>query len=477
MAQAASVAPAKIGNYRLLQKIGQGGMGEVWEAEQTEPVRRHVALKLVKLGMDTESFVARFEAERQALALMDHPCIARVFDAGATPEGRPYFVMELVRGEPIGDYCDAHRLNTRERLELFIKVCEGVQHAHQKGIIHRDMKPSNVLAMEVDGRPVPKIIDFGLAKATSFQLSEHDAHTQLGQMMGTPDYMSPEQASMTITDVDTRTDVYSLGVMLYELLVGALPFDKRELRSAGIDEMRRKIREQTPPRPSTRVVTAPETTSVNRDIEPKALIRRLQGDLDWIVMKAIEKDRNRRYSSASELAADIERHLNKLPVLAGPPSAVYRLGKFVQRHRLGVVAAGVLLVSLLAGIVGTTTGLLRALRAEQLASQEAERATQISTFLVELFEVADPAKAQGETISARQMLDQGVRRIERRLTEQPVMRARLMATIGSVYRKLGLSSEAAPLLVQSLRTQEDLLGPNHPEVAETLVSLAALCVP
>jgi non-specific serine/threonine protein kinase/serine/threonine-protein kinase len=298
-------------------------MGEVWLAEQTEPVTRRVALKVIKQGMDTKQVVARFEAERQALAMMDHPAVAKVFDAGATPEGRPYFAMEYVKGVPITTHCDRHRLSNAERLKLFMQVCEGVQHAHQKAIIHRDLKPSNVLVSIQDGKAVPKIIDFGVAKATAQRLTEKTVFTQLGVLIGTPEYMSPEQAEMTEQDVDTRTDVYSLGVMLYELLVGALPFDPKELRSGGYDGIRRKIREEDPPRPSTRLSTLGDRSAESakcRQVDLPSLQRQLRGDLDWITMKALEKDRTRRYGSPMELAADVERHLEHRPVLASPPS-------------------------------------------------------------------------------------------------------------------------------------------------------------
>ncbi|MHC4108277.1 MAG: serine/threonine protein kinase, partial [Planctomycetota bacterium] len=286
-----------VGPYHLLQRVGEGGMGEVWLAEQGKPVRRQVALKLIKAGMDTKQVVARFESERQALALMNHPNIARVFDAGETEQGRPYFAMEYVKGVSIIEYCDTHRLRTRDRLELFVQVCEGVQHAHQKGVIHRDIKPSNVLVAIQDDRPVPKIIDFGVAKATEQRLTEKTMFTQLGALIGTPEYMSPEQADLTGLDVDTRTDVYSLGVLLYEMLVGVLPFDSKELRKAGFDEIRRRIREDEPSRPSTRVSTLGESaadSARNRKTDPGTLSRRLRGDLDWITMKALEKDRTRR---------------------------------------------------------------------------------------------------------------------------------------------------------------------------------------
>src|SRR5580658_7724161 len=305
-------AAGQIGPYRLLQLLGEGGMGEVWLAEQKIPIHRTVALKLIKAGMDTKAVVARFESERQALALMDHPNIARVFDAGSTAEGRPYFVMEYVPGLPITEYCDKHRLTIKERLELFMQVCEGVQHAHQKAIIHRDLKPSNVLVVEQNNKPVPKIIDFGLAKATAQRLTDKTLFTELGVMIGTPEYMSPEQADQREQNIDTRTDVYSLGVILYQLMVGALPVDAKALRKAGMEEILRVIREEEPPKPSTKVRAMGKdsaATAEKRREEPRSFAQHLRGELDWITMKALEKDRVRRYGTASDLAADIARYL------------------------------------------------------------------------------------------------------------------------------------------------------------------------
>jgi eukaryotic-like serine/threonine-protein kinase len=366
------------GRYTLLEIIGEGGMGTVYRADQTEPVKRQVALKLIKIGMDSRAVLARFDAERQALALMDHPNIARVYDGGTTATGQPFFVMELVSGEPITEYCDRRRLWVRARLELFVSVCQAVQHAHQKGIIHRDLKPGNVLVTEVDGRPTPKVIDFGVAKATEFKLTDQSL-ADTGAIVGTPTYMSPEQADPSSMDIDTRTDIYALGVILYELLAGSPPLDAKEFKRGAILEMLRMVREVDPPRPSTKVSTADALPSIaaSRDIGPAQLKRALQGDLDWIVMKALEKDRTRRYETANGFAADVLRHLAFEPVQAAPPSRAYRLRKFVRKHRGAVITASLVVLALLAGITGTTWGLIRAesrrVEAEKAQAAEAER--------------------------------------------------------------------------------------------------------
>ena len=351
-----------IGPYKLIEQIGEGGMGSVWMAQQTEPVKRLVAVKLIKAGMDSRQVIARFEAERQALALMDHPNIARVLDAGTTGAGRPYFVMDLVKGVPITRYCDEHHLTPRQRLELFIPVCQAVQHAHQKGIIHRDLKPSNVLVALYDGKPVPKVIDFGVAKAAGQQLTDKTLVTGFGAIVGTLEYMSPEQAEVNQLDIDTRSDIYSLGVLLYELLTGSPPFSRKELEKAGMLEMLRVIREQEPSKPSTKLSTAEglPTLAANRGTEPAKLTKLVRGELDWIVMKALEKDRNRRYETANGFAMDVQRYLADEPVQACPPSAGYRLRKFVRRHKGPVLAGLLILLALVAGVVGTTYGLIRA---------------------------------------------------------------------------------------------------------------------
>jgi len=465
-----------IGAYRISREVGQGGMGVVYEAEQ-EQLNRRVALKLIRLGMDTQQVVARFEAERQALAMMNHPNIAQVIDAGATEAGRPYFVMEFIDGEPITDYCDAQRLNTAERLDLFLAVCAGVQHAHQKGIIHRDLKPTNVLVTQEDGKPVPKIIDFGIAKATAQRMTEKSLFTQAGVLIGTPEYMSPEQADLSEQDVDTRTDVYSLGVLLFELLVGALPFEPTELRRAGYDEIRRRIREDEPARPSARLSTLhgqAEELAQNRRTDSPSLIRLLRGDLDWITMRALEKAPDRRYASPSELAADLRRHIDDEPVQAGPPSTAYRIGKFARRHKLFVAAGSVVILSLLFGVTAATFGLLRAQEAERLARAEARTSEEVSDFLAGLFRVSEPSAVDVNSITARDVLDRGVERIRGELSGEPEVQSRLMLEMAKVYAQLGLLPEADRLFEEALDIRRQLSSFDNNQVSEALAGLAGV---
>jgi serine/threonine protein kinase/tetratricopeptide (TPR) repeat protein len=466
-ASSARVLPDHIGPYKVLDFLGEGGMGAVYLAEQEQPIRRKVALKVIKLGMDTKEVIARFESERQALAMMNHPNIAQVHDAGTTDRGAPYFVMEYIAGVPIADYCDRHRLSTRERLEIFIPVCQAIQHAHQKGIIHRDIKPSNILVAVQDGKPVPKIIDFGVAKATNQRLTEKTVFTQQGYLIGTPEYMSPEQAEMTGLDVDTTTDIYSLGVLLYELLVGALPFDPRALRRAGFDEIRRIIREVDPPKPTTRLSSlGPLAKGIaeRRHTDVVSLVKELRGDIDWITLKAMEKDRTRRYASSSELAADIERHLRNEPVAACPPTSLYRVRKFVRRHRMGVGVAAAAVVVLIAFAA------TMAVQAQRIARQR-DRAERVSAFLVSLFEASDPDRSKGDRLTARELLDTGVARLGRELANEPETRAALLHTIGSVYFQLGRDAAAERALEQALPFRRTLSGRERLDLAATLNEL------
>jgi serine/threonine protein kinase/tetratricopeptide (TPR) repeat protein len=473
----ADSVPERIGQYRILQKLGEGGMGIVYLAEQQEPIHRRVALKVIKVGMDTRQVIARFETERQVLAMMNHPNVAKVFDAGETEEGRPYFAMEYVRGIPVSAHCDRHRLTTRQRLELFVQVCDGVQHAHQKGVIHRDLKPSNILVEVHHDKTVPKIIDFGVAKATEHRLTEHTVFTRIGVMIGTPEYMSPEQADLTEQDIDTRTDVYSLGVLLYELLVGVLPFDPKKLRAAGFDEIRRRIREDEPSRPSTKLTTLGDNSQKlarDRGSDLRTLVRQLRGDLDWITMKAMEKDRTRRYSTASALAADIQRHAAHQPVVAGPPSVLYRMGKFVRRHKVGVMAGGLATAGMAVGLVFATWGMVTAQHERDRAAAEATTARRINLFLQGMLSTADPYRGTGKDTTILEALDWANQRIETSFVDQPRVRADIETTLGEVYRRLGQLDRAEPLLRSGLAGRQSLYGENDERVSEALFCLASL---
>ena len=460
--------------FQLVRRLGEGGMGQVWLAEQTSPVRRQVALKLIKAGMYDEALVQRFQSERQSLAIMDHPAIAKVFDAGTTPQGQPYFVMEYVPGLPITEYCDQKKLKIRDRLELFVQACEGVQHAHQKAIIHRDLKPANILVVEVDGKPVPRIIDFGLAKATTPQVAGESIFTQMGHFVGTPGYMSPEQADPTLQDIDTRTDVYSLGVVLYVLLTGLQPFETTRRQKQPLDELLRKLREEEPPRPSTKVSTDRDSSAATaeaRGIEPRQLVSLLRGDLDWITMKALEKDRARRYGAPSELAADIRRHLNHEPVEARPASAGYRLRKYARRHRVavGVVAGLVLLVA--AFSVLQALQLRRITRERDRATRERDRATRITDFMTGMFKVSDPGEARGSSITAREILDKASNDMQKGLAKDPEVQAQMTQVMASTYTNLGLYPRAYELAKRALDARLSLLGPDDPKTLESMAQL------
>jgi serine/threonine protein kinase len=496
----AAAVGTRVGPYALRELLGEGGMGAVYLAEQSEPVKRRVALKVVKPGMDSRQVVARFAAERQALALMDHPNIARILDGGTTEAGRPYFVMELVRGIPVTDYCDQAGLSTRERLRLFVRVCRAVQHAHQKGVIHRDLKPSNVLVTVIDGRPVPKVIDFGIAKATGGALTDRTLQTGFHQLVGTPLYMAPEQAELSGVDVDTRADVYSLGVLLYELLTGATPFDPHVLRKAGFDEMRRMIREDEPAKPSKRLSTlaAEQASTVGdrRGVDPRRLGRQVRGELDMVVMRCLDKDRTRRYQSPAELADDVERHLDGRPVEAVPPSAWYRVRKFARRNRGPVVAGGLVLAALVAGVVGTSVGLAEAHQARRNAEQaEAEAkadrddAKALADFLLDQFlhpamshrAMAD--RSWGDTVAVNsedresddrplsQALDISDERMSRIFGGRPRAEATARHSIGVAWRGLGRWADAEPHLRRAVELREREFGPEHPITLRSLTCL------
>src|SRR5215470_1585700 len=465
----------RIGPYQLLRLLGEGGMGEVWLADQVEPVRRRVAVKIIKAGMDTRQVVARFESERQALAMMDHPAIAKVFDGGTTPQGRPYFVMEFVPGLSINQHCDVNRLSTTKRLELFIRACDGVQHAHQKAVIHRDLKPSNILVSLVDDKPQVKIIDFGIAKAMGYRLTDKTVLTEFGALIGTPEYMSPEQADVTGQDVDTRTDVYSLGVLLYELLTGELPFSSRQLRSLGYEDLVRTLREIDPPRPSTKLTTlgdAAESAAWNRQSEPGSLRRSLEGDLDAITMKALEKERARRYATPSEMAADIGRHLRNEPVIARPASQSYRAQKYIMRHRVGVAVATAFVVLLVFFAVSMAVQAKRIALERDRTARQAAVAKRVSDFMTGMFRVSSPDQAKGSPLTAREILDKASNEIRTELSAEPEVQAKLMSTMGIVYKNLGVFPRGEELLTEALATQRRLLGPEHPDTLTTMTQLA-----
>jgi serine/threonine protein kinase/tetratricopeptide (TPR) repeat protein len=496
-----------VGPYELVQKLGEVGMGAVWVAEQSEPVKRRVALKVIKPGMDSERVIRRFGQERQALALMDHENIAKVLDAGATPEGRPYFVMELIEGVPITHYCDEHRLTLRERLELFVPVCQAVQHAHQKGVLHRDVKPSNVLVAERAGRPVPKVIDFGVAKALHRRLADQSMSTEAGALVGTLEYMSPEQAESSGLDVDTRADVYALGVLLYELLTGTTPFDRKRLRETAFPETLRIIREEEPPRPGARLAESEEalaSLAALRRTDPGRLRKEVHGELDWIALKCLEKDRTRRYETADGLARDVERYLADEPVEACPPSRRYRLGKFLRKHRAGVVTAGAVFLALVAGIAGTTAGLMRALDAEQLARDRLGRAEiaeaaagaardnalgaaheareaeadmkAFGDFLVGNV-LATPRPmgvqlGQGVSVTVAEALEAAEGQIDKVFAGRPKAEATARQAVGVTWRNLGKYAAAERHLRRALELRDRALGPDDPLTLDSRNSLA-----
>ena len=474
--------------FQLIRKLGEGGMGQVWLAAQLSPVRRPIALKLIKAGMYDEAVVQRFQSEGQSLAIMDHPAIAKVFDAGTTPQGQPYFVMEYVPGLPITEYCDQHLLQIGERLQLFIQACEGVQHAHQKAIIHRDLKPANILVMKVDGKAQPRIIDFGLAKATTTEQADQTLLTRFGNLMGTPGYMSPEQLDPQMRDIDTRADVYSLGVILYVLLTGLQPFETKRRHTPALDEWLRRLREEEPPAPSTKVSADRETgrdIAAERGVERKQLARLLHGDLDSIAMKALERDRERRYATPLELAADLRRHLNHEPIVARPASAAYRLRKYARRYRVAAGAvAGLLLVlgafSIMQAIhLRETTRERdranlerdRAGQERDRANQERDRATRIADFMTGIFKVPDPSEARGNSVTAREILDKASNEIGKGLAQDPDVQSQMVYEMAGTYNDLGLHARAQALAQRALDARMSLHGSADPRTLQSTTQL------
>ncbi|MFK5924004.1 MAG: serine/threonine-protein kinase [Verrucomicrobiota bacterium] len=476
-----------IGPYKLLEKVGEGSFGVVFIVEQFEPIKRMVALKIIKPGMDTREVIARFEIERQALALMDHPNISKVIDAGTTETGRPYFAMELVKGVPVTDYCDTHCLDTRQRLILFQDICSAVQHAHQKGIIHRDLKPSNILVIHHEARPVVKVIDFGVAKAIKQELTEKSLYTAIGQMIGTPQYMSPEQSATQGSDIDTRCDIYSLGVVLYELLTGKTPLGLKKLREAGIEEMYRLIREEEPLKPSTRLdsLSSEENTSITKvhKVAPEKLSRQIRGDLDWIVMKALEKDRSRRYETADGFAADIGHYLTDKPVTACPPSASYRMGKFARRNKAVLTTVALVIAVMVAGTVVSIWQAVRATKAEaqaesarSLAEQSAEESKAVLDFLENKVLSAARPKSLGGGLgidaTIREAIDAAAPKIGESFVGQPIIEATVRHDLGYTYSYLGDNKAAITQRERALELRKEELGSEHPDTLATMGSLA-----
>jgi len=473
----------QIGPYKLLSILGEGGFAVVYQSEQQEPVKRRVALKVIKPGMDTKQVIARFEAERQALALLDHPNIARVFDAGTTDTGRPYFVMEYVKGVPITEHCDRHKLNIQERLGLLLQVCEAIQHAHQKGIIHRDIKPSNILVSIEGEHAVPKVIDFGVAKAITQPLTERTLFTEQGQLIGTPEYMSPEQAEISAQDIDIRSDIYSVGVLLYELLTGVLPFDREMLKGASFSEIQRIIQQEVPPRPSTRLTVLGEevkTVVENRRTDVGTLARCLRRELEWIPLKAMRKERSRRYRSASELADDIRNYLKGAPLIAGPESTVYRVRKFVLRNRALVTSVLTVLVVLIAGIFVSTVFAIKeaqsrgeAMAARDEAERQAKISQAVSDFLREdLLASVDPYVAQGREVTVRSFLDAASEKLEGKFEHEPLVEASIRHTLGNTYRNIGDFDAAEIHLQRAYQMRLEQLGEEHQDTLSTMEGLA-----